>query len=134
MYVTTASAKVHAQLEEMCGLPDVTDLDHVEIFGPYNVADERKFWIFDPADKLWDVAGDSEGGDYLMDLAWPSDDETLIEIADCLDTLKTMRPPSLPQRTGIKHENAWFTFNGYRFRWIFFPELKRWEIAPLGSN
>lgn len=134
MRIELKSAGLHAHLEEAFGLPTPTDDRMVEIFGlyhtTYNDNEGPKFWCFDPLTQTWDVNEDDrrprpEG---LLDGLNPEDERDLSETLSHLDMME--RPP-LPRDLTARTESDAFIYSGWIFAWYFFPELRRWELAPV---
>lgn len=131
MYVTTASAKVHFQLEELFGLPEITDPVNIETFGPYHLSDGARFWTHNPNTKVWSVEYARDDDDIDIAISWLPSIEDVPELTSCMDIVRTMVRPDLPENENIRHEGAKFIYERMMFQWMFFPELKRWEAAPI---
>jgi len=132
MRVNLNSVALDMQLEETFGRPIPTDYDVPEVFGPYHVPFGRnegpKFWRFDPKDMTWDVIEDH------VETTLPDDEETSDagQLA-AFRYLDMMERPPLPEDRKVRARSAPFWYEGWLFVWHYFPELRRWELAPVTS-
>lgn len=133
MYVTVESAEIHVDLVQTLGLPTVTDPLHVELFG-YHYIDTLIHWAFDPVTQAWDVKRERArpGIDLLPCDLWT--DEEGREVSAKIALLNNMAAPPFPADVRKKLTEPPFLYEGWLFAWTFIPELKRWELAPLGKR
>lgn len=131
MYVKTASAKVHFQLEELFGMPEITDPINIETFGPYYLGEPAIFWTHDPKTKIWSVEYARHEGDNDIAISWLPNIEDVPDFTSTMDVVRTMARPCQPDNEDIRHDGVKFIYDCVMFQWIFFPELRRWEAAPI---
>jgi hypothetical protein len=113
------------------GLPVATQCRCREIVGWYHYDDETCYWEYSPQTDSWRVIGE---GDWfnrnLFDLQWT--DAERHEVADLMKRLQFMAAPLIPARPEMPAHSEPFVFEGWLFAHYYFPELKRWELAPIG--
>jgi hypothetical protein len=131
MNVELASADLHLRLEEAFGLPTPSDSKYEEIVGAYHLEDGAKYWMFNSGSATWRVVG--EDGSWhrhkLVATDWSENEKT--EVAKIMNDLCFMAPPQAPSSPLTSARSAPFAYRGWLFAWFFFPELRRWELAPL---
>jgi hypothetical protein len=133
MQVDLDSVELHIEMLEAFGLPTPADPQMKEAFGWYHCGtgeDEGpKYWFFDPSTTAWSV---NKGGSRLTPFpysAWCDADR--IEAGEKQSQLSMMAPPQKPADVSVPAQSSPFLYEGWLFAWFFFPELKRWELAPL---
>lgn len=132
MYVTTGSAALHLEMVEEFGLPTPTNPEMAEVFGDYHVGNGPRFWKFDPQKQAWDVKSERTLYSTVAPCAgWTKDER--FEIAHALAGLRMMATPPFPENVDQKIWEPPFIHDSCIFAWVFLPELKRWEIAPIGK-
>lgn len=128
MFVRIENAALLVRLVEQVGLPEVTARHDDEMFGPYSFEGRPTFLRYRVSEDAWDALADEavpdDDDDRLI-----TDEEVEAVFIRCLERGPT---PPLPSDMGARTEDEQFIFVGARFQWIFFPELKRWELAALG--
>lgn len=108
-----------AVVEKEWGLPTPQNPREREIVGPYHADGARGYLLYEPDNGSW---GAFTANDGRRD--WPS--------AELINFLDGSYPTSLPTDLDREARDPSFTYEGYRFAWVFIPVLKRWELAPLG--
>lgn len=132
MYVTTDAAALHLEMIEAFGLPVPENPVIAEVFGGYHVGNGPRFWHYDPHKQLWDVKSERTLHSRVAPRAEWSEVETK-EIASTLAQLDMMGSPPFPEDVEIEHWEPAFIYQSCIFAWVFFPDLRRWSLAPLGK-
>lgn len=128
MYVAVENAALLARFTETFGLPDVIGRFEDEMFGPYPFEGRSMFLRFRYEDSEWVPLANTDGSNDNRDAAISADD------AEKLKCLEGAPRPPLPTDLTKRRQDEPFVFCGLLLTWIFFPELRRWEVAPLARD
>jgi hypothetical protein len=102
-----------------------------EIIGPYKHDNQEGFLKYHAGESAWSWINCDEPIPGIAEMPGVQGD-SLLELREALYTLSSLTPMELPDdRTKLIMGEA-FTYAEWRFAWAFVPELKRWELAPLG--
>lgn len=71
-------------------------------------------------------------GSNLTPSSWTSKDKR--EVRERVEYLFKLPRPPLPENINEQAMTAPFVYDGWLFAWQYFPEMKRWELAPLGRR
>lgn len=129
MYVELASAKLDRKMEREWGRPVPADNKYEEWFGFYHIDDETRFWSYTPQTQTWRVKSETDKRHFIGDFS----DEDRKKIEEDMAVLAWC-PPADPEDPTIPAQTLPFVHEGWLYAWYFFPELKRWHIAPVGKR
>ena len=115
---------------DMFGEPSISTHIHNELIGYYFMGDREYYWYHDVEDNSWEVWHEVEN-DSPMSFGLESAEEAK-KIEKTIDHLRHLTPPSPPLNLDVRSSSTPFMHEGQLFAWMFFPELRRWELAPLG--
>ena len=129
--VSTDALELVAAVNEHWGLPTPHDASRREVFGDYGAPSGGGFLRYDPTTAGWDrLEEDTSIGLFACD--WPIEDQ--LEVSMLIESLKPYRPSAYPDNRSQKASQPPFLYQGWTFAWVFVPELRRWELAPLGRH
>lgn len=129
-FVDVTSALLHVRMEDLFGLPEITNDREDEIFGPYAVDGESYFWRYDSGDDAWSVLPCPA---HAVSMIVPAALDERSGMMEAFLAVRACPPAGVPSDPNIKSLGTPFVFAGWRFCWIFYPELARWELAPAGE-
>lgn len=95
--------------------------------------------IFNPFDERIDTVKSNATDEFLnrygsnlTPSSWTVRDKR--EVRERIEYLFKLPRPPLPVAVDRKAMTAPFVYDGWLFAWQYFPEMKRWELAPLGRR
>ncbi|WP_370169512.1 hypothetical protein [Sphingobium abikonense] len=121
------SIRLDQEMEATWGCPVPAEGDYEEWFGWYHIDDKPHYWTFDPKARTWRVRSDT-GRPILVDASLTDRERRRLE--ESMAILQYCSPP-LPRDTSVRSETAPFLYDGWLYAWYYFPELKRWTLAPV---
>ena len=127
IYINEKSLTAVAEIVSEYGLPTPCDPRHDELFGEYSTQSFEGFIHYD-AESTSGTAIASRFGRNIATV--PAEDQ--MRVSDLMSELKYIRPEGCPEESTRPASLTPFTYCGWNFAWMFFPELKRWELAVFG--
>ncbi len=132
MRVQLEAASTMNNLIECFGLPEAADQRYEEWFGYYHFEGDMLFVAFDPLTDTWDIKRNNNEKHQQLAPIWGKDETS--NAAEHMSLLAMTSPPPLPADVSEATRSQPFVNNGWLFQWFYFPELKRWELAPIGRR
>lgn len=125
--------------------PADADPDYEEVRGWYHFDGDTRYLVHEPRTDSWTCVtshnsqsdldashkskDNSSGNTAQAILAVPACDA--LEIAETMAQLSMLPIPPLPMEVDRPSQTEPFVYEGWLFAWYFFPEIKRWTLAPV---
>ncbi len=122
---------VFDEIVELVGMPEPSKQTSDELIGPYMLGCRSGFVMYHADDASWSWVSGSRmfvNSDDIDGLT----EENRLKMIEVFDEVKEYPPIALPEDRSKVTLGRPFICNDWRFAWAFMPELKRWELAPLG--
>lgn len=121
---TPDALRVIEKFHETLSIDDEYDV----IMGWYHCEGCTNYLLYDQSLQRWELKIDER------DLGIEEPDEEMREIKERINSLFAYPPPPLPADLTIPARGASFVHEGWKFSLFYFPELRRWEIGPIGRR